>query len=62
MQMPNPKGATTGLSDITIIMVLAILAEKTVQLGGVDLSRLHGIGSREELEQLSRPMHKVHEV
>jgi hypothetical protein len=25
MRMPNPKGATTGLSEITIIMVLAML-------------------------------------
>ena len=62
MRTPNPKSAITGLSDIAIIMVLAIPVEKTGRLEGVDLSRLYGIGSREELEQLSRSMHKVDEV
>lgn len=54
MRIPNPKGVTTGLSDISIIMVLAIPAEKLKSIDDKDLADLRPITSRAELEKLSR--------
>ena len=53
MRIPNPNGATDGLSNVSIIMVLAIPEEKSHLLEDVDLSDLRALDSRAELEQLS---------
>jgi FkbM family methyltransferase len=54
MRIPNPKGVTTGLSDISIIMVLAIPAENLKNIDEKDLADLRPITSRAELEKFSR--------